>query len=136
MIYKFFYFLFKIFPRFRRWFWKKWYNIFAKKVEEIQFMNYGYSSEDLMLDLKDEDLCNRHQINLYHHVSSQIDLRKKKVLEVGSGRGGGASYIARYMNPSEIIGLDISENAVKNCNDIYKIDNLSFVWVSDSEIPF
>lgn len=136
MIYKFFYFLFKIFPGFRRWFWKKWYNMFAKKVHEIQFMNYGYSSKDLVLDLKEEDVHNRYPIYLYHHVASQIDLTDKKVLEVGSGRGGGASYVARYMNPSEIIGLDISESAVKNCNETYKIDNLSFLAGDSEKLPF
>ena len=99
-------------------------------------MNYGYSSKDLILDLKEEDLHNRYQIYLYHHVASQIDLREKKVLEVGSGRGGGASYIARYMKPSEIVGLDISENAVKNCNQTYKLDNLSFVSGESENLPF
>ena len=95
-------------------------------------MNYGYASKDLNLELKKEDTHNRYPIYLYHHVASQIDLNNKKVLEIGSCRGGGASYIARYMNPSQIICLDISSSAVKNCNDHYQqIDNLSFV-VGDS----
>lgn len=136
MLYKFFYYLFSLFPSFKRFFWKKWYTIFANKVQDIKFMNYGYSSEDLNLVLKDEDICDRYPIYLYHHVSSQIDLKNKRVLEIGSGRGGGASYVARYMNPSVIIGLDISNSAVKDCNEKYNSQNLSFTVGDSEKLPF
>ena len=136
MLYKFFYYVFSLFPSFKRFFWKKWYTIFANKVHDIKFMNYGYSSEDLNLVLKDEDICDRYPIYLYHHVSSQVDLENKRVLEIGSGRGGGASYVARYMNPSVIIGLDISNSAVKDCNEKYKSQNLSFTVGDSEKLPF
>ena len=55
MLYKFFYYLFSVFPSFKRFFWKKWYTIFANKVQDIQFMNYGFASKNLHLDLKEED---------------------------------------------------------------------------------
>jgi ubiquinone/menaquinone biosynthesis C-methylase UbiE len=59
-----------------------------------------------------------------------------KVLEVGSGRGGGCSYVSRYLKPSEMYGIDISPSAVDICNNIYNIDNLTFK-VGDSEnLPF
>ena len=34
---------------------------------------------------------------LYHYVAAAVDLDGEKVLEVGSGRGGGASYVARLL---------------------------------------
>ena len=34
---------------------------------------------------------------LYHYVAAAVDLDGKKVLEVGSGRGGSASYVARVL---------------------------------------
>ena len=34
---------------------------------------------------------------LYHYVVAAVDLDGKKVLEVGSVRGGGASYVARVL---------------------------------------
>lgn len=136
MFYKFFYYIFNIFPFFKKIFWKKWYTIFANKVPDIQFMNYGFVSEDLYLNLKEEDISNRYAINLYHHVASQVSLEGKKILEVGSGRGGGASYISRYLNPREVIGLDISPSAVKICNKKYSIDNLSFIVGDSGNLPF
>ena len=47
------------------------------------------SSDDLNVRLKSEDEKDRYPIQLYHHVASQINLKGLKVLEVGSGRGGG-----------------------------------------------
>ena len=54
-------------------------------------------------------------MQLYDHVAGAVDLRDLKVLEVGSGRGGGADYIKRYLKPESMVGLDISENAVSFC---------------------
>ena len=34
---------------------------------------------------------------LYHYVAAAVELDGKKVLEVGSVRGGGASYVARVL---------------------------------------
>ena len=138
MLYKIAYYFFKLFPKLKKFFWKKWYIIFANKVSnpDLRFMNYGYFSDDLNLDLRLEDEKDRYSINLYHHVASQINLEGLKVLEVGSGRGGGCSYVSRYLNPSEIFGIDISPSAVDICNNIYNIDNLTFK-VGDSEnLPF
>lgn len=136
MFYKFFYYIFNLFPFIKKMFWRNWYNIFANKVPNIQFMNYGFASEDLNLNLLDEDISNRYQINLYHHVSTQVSLEEKKILEIGSGRGGGASYISRYLNPKEVIGVDISVSAIKNCNKKNNIDNLSFVVGDSGNLPF
>tara|TARA_B100000683_G_scaffold134032_1_gene130812 strand:- start:4448 stop:5248 length:801 start_codon:yes stop_codon:yes gene_type:complete len=136
MFYKFFYYIFNIFPFFKKIFWKNWYTIFANKVPDIQFMNYGFASEGLNLNLKEEDIFNRYSINLYHHVATQVNLENKKILEIGSGRGGGASYISRYLNTKEVVGLDISPSAVKNCNKKYNIDNLSFITGDSENLPF
>ena len=47
----------KLSPSTRRWFWKKWYNIFAKRARnpELKLMNYGYDSPNLSLKLDDDD---------------------------------------------------------------------------------
>ena len=44
MLYKLVYYIFKLFPRTKQYFWKKWYTIFTNKVSnhELKFMNYGY----------------------------------------------------------------------------------------------
>ena len=57
-------------------------------------MNYGYASQNMTLELEKEDELERYPIQLYHYVASHSNVENKTVLEVGSGRGGGASYIA------------------------------------------
>ena len=55
---------------------------------------------------------------------------------MGSGRGGGASYISRHLKPKSVVGIDISKNAVRLCKSTHQYPNLSF-YVGDSEkIPF
>ena len=40
-------------PKTKRWFWKVWYNIFAKKAYShyFFFMNYGFSDENLFIEI-------------------------------------------------------------------------------------
>ena len=102
-------------------------------------MNYGYAplenkTEIIDLDQIDED--DRYCIQLYHHVVCSIDLQDLDVLEVGSGRGGGASYIKRYLKPQTMVGVDLSENAVKFCNQNYRVDGLSFEVGNAECLPF
>jgi len=100
-------------------------------------MNYGYAELDgTKLDLQGEPENDRYFIQLYHHVAAAVDLNGKKVLEVGSGRGGGASYVARVMNPSEMVGLDYSANAVKFSNKNNADDNLTFKEGDAENLPF
>ena len=138
MLYKIIYYIFKLFPRLKKSFWKSWYTIFTNKISDpnLRFMNYGYYDDKLNLDLIKEDEQDRYSIHLYHHVASQIDLTGLKVLEVGSGRGGGCSYITRYLNPSEMHGIDISPSAIEVCNTIYDIENLNFKLGDSENLPF
>lgn len=128
----------KLSPISKKWFWKKWYNLFAKKARNsnLKLMNYGFHSLGLKLSLLDEDEIERYPIQLYSFVAGQTTVKDKNILEVGSGRGGGASFIARYLDPASITGIDISKDAVNLCSKIYSIPNLNFA-VGDSEnIPF
>ena len=97
----------KLSPSSKKWFWEKWYDIFAKKARNsnLKLMNYGYHASEFNLDLKDDDENERYPIQLYHFVSSHADIKNKNILEVGSGRGGGASYIARYLKPLSLIHI-------------------------------
>ena len=101
-------------------------------------MNYGYApaveSQTLALDPADEP--NRYCIQLYHFVASSIDLKGMRVLEVGSGRGGGASYIKRYLGPAAVTGVDFSANAVAFCRQQYQVEELSFREGTAEKLPF
>ncbi|MCH7663292.1 MAG: class I SAM-dependent methyltransferase [Chloroflexi bacterium] len=106
---------------------------------DIVFFNYGFDDLDHganLPDLEHDDEPDRYYIQLYHHVASQIVLRGLKVLEVGSGRGGGASYVARYFKPKEMMGIDYSTGAVKFCNEYYSVDSLSFFQGNAESLQF
>ena len=74
------------------------------------FMNYGFASENGTFDnlkLSPEDEGNRYFIQLYDFVTRNYDMKDKDVLEVGSGRGGGAAFLAKYKKPKKYIASDI-----------------------------
>lgn len=111
--------------------WRIWHGLVTRfdKNQEVTFMNYGYAplNGDAPLSLMSEDEHNRYCINLYHQVGSQIDLKGKDVLEVGSGRGGGASYITRYLKPKSYKAVDISSTVIKFCKQVHdSVTGLSF----------
>ena len=117
--------------------WKWWYQRISKAHNKVdfRFMNYGFVDEDVpVLDLVDEPY--RLFIQLYHMNIRDVDLNNKQVLEVGSGRGGGASWIAKSKSPSSLIGVDFSKEAVTLCNDWYEQENLNFIVGNAQDLPF
>ena len=99
-------------------------------------MNYGYYNEELLITLDKDDELERYPIQLYHHLCIQVELKDKVIVEVGSGRGGGANFIAKYHKPKLITGVDLSPNAVSLCNRSYNLDNLNFLVGDSAILPF
>ncbi len=142
MIAKLFMAICRLSPHLRKLIWRHWYQFLARsyKREEWSFINYGYASLDPQtekLQLDDADEPDRYCIQLYHHVANVVDLKDLKVLEVGSGRGGGAYYIKCFLRPKRVVGVDFSKRAVAFCKKRYSfVEGLSFV-VGDAEcLPF
>jgi ubiquinone/menaquinone biosynthesis C-methylase UbiE len=97
--------------------------------QEMTFMNYGYAdtNPDATLPALDrEDEANRYCIQLYQHLTTGVDLNGRDVLEVGCGRGGGTSFVARYLKPASMTGIDIAERAIGFCNRHYHTTGLTF----------
>lgn len=141
MLAKLFMILSHISPRIKVFLWKWWYQLLARfyQRKEWTFMNYGYAplndqSNGISLDNVDSE--NRYCIQLYHHVASAVDLKDLKVLEVGSGRGGGAHYIKRYMQPLQMTGVDFSENAINFCKKNFNLNGLSYEIANAESLPF
>jgi ubiquinone/menaquinone biosynthesis C-methylase UbiE len=132
MLVKIFLALSSISPHIKRLLWKQWYQFLASHypTKEWSFMNYGYTPIDDLsetLKLNEADEPDRYAIQLYHHVTGAVDLSNLDVLEIGSGRGGGASYVARYLKPKTLTGMDFSDRAIEFCKHIHAIDGLSFI---------
>ena len=141
MLAKLFISLLNFSPALKRAAWKWWYQRLAHRGMETgwSFMNYGFTPRnvELPLDLLPQDEANRLFIQLYDYTASQMPIEGLKVLEVGSGRGGGASFVARYHNPSEMIGLDYSESAIELSRRLHKdVPNLQFIKGDAESLPF
>jgi ubiquinone/menaquinone biosynthesis C-methylase UbiE len=140
--------LIKIYLNFCKWFpWfrkasRKWmYQAMGRfiKQDEWTYMNYGYAelnnnSDPAILDKTDE--TNRLSYQLYHHLASEIELENKLILEVGSGRGGGASMINKYHKPEKLVGIDFSGPAVRLCNRTLGTKGLTFIEGDAENLPF
>ncbi len=135
-------FFYKILPqRIKRLISRFQYEYLSKidRKGSILFMNYGWAdldpdADELLLNENDEPYS--YCIQLYHHIASVIDLSGKDILEVGCGRGGGASFIMRYLKPNSLVGADITTNAISFCNQHYDIPGLSFVLDNAESLQF
>lgn len=97
---------------------------------ELTFMNYGFADLDpsvrpLALEPCDEPY--RLYIQLYHHLAGSVPLEGRDVLEVGCGRGGGASYVMRYLRPASLTAVDLVPRAVAFCRARHPIPGLTFL---------
>jgi ubiquinone/menaquinone biosynthesis C-methylase UbiE len=121
--------------------WKILHTIITSKDvgKEVVFMNYGYAydggaASPPKLHARDEG--DRYCIQLYDLVGGKpADITGKRVLEVGCGRGGGASYLTRYFEPESYRGVDISHNVVGFCKKCHTVDNLSFLRGEAEDLP-
>ncbi|WP_127131380.1 class I SAM-dependent methyltransferase [Georgenia sp. SYP-B2076] len=119
--------------------WRACYELLAARVRrpEWAFMNYGFASREAPpLALDDADEPDRLCIQLYDHTLSGTDLRGRDVLEAGCGRGGGSSYVSRYLGPRSMTGLDLSSRAVALCTRTRRAPGLVFVQGDAQAMPF
>lgn len=122
--------------------WRFWHNfIISRERKEVAmtFMNYGYADlgdDPKTITLHNGDEPERFCAQLYDFAVSHADLTDSEVLEVGCGRGGGASYISRYKHPRRYVGLDLSSRGIRFCNQYHTAPNLSFVRGDAEDLPF
>ena len=99
-------------------------------------MNYGYDEDGFSPEISKEYENERFPAQLYHHTATQIDISNMDLLEVGSGRGGGASYVQQHLNTGTVTGLDISSDAIKLSESSFDIPGLSFLQGDSENLPF
>lgn len=103
-----------------------------------RLMNYGYAPLDdrPTLELDPDDEPDRLCLQLYHFVAEAGDVRGKDLLEVSSGRGGGASFVHRYFRPKSTTGIDFSRCAIAYCRKTYSLPGLAFRLGNSAAMPF
>jgi SAM-dependent methyltransferase len=127
----------------KRLLWRAWYQFLAARYPNPRwtFMNYGYRAPaattappPLALESADED--NRSCIQLYDRVARGAPVAGRELLEVGCGRGGGADYVARRLDPRRIVAVDLSPRAVALCRRRFAHPRLSFEVGDAERLPF
>ena len=139
-LHKFPYLVFRISPGLGKTAVNAWYQHITgvDKHHDMTFMNYGYAGPagEPPAVLEPGDELNRYCIQLYSHLAGAVGIAGRDVLEVGSGRGGGCSYIARYLKPASVIGLDVARKAVEFCTEHHSVPGLRFVKGDAEALPF
>jgi SAM-dependent methyltransferase len=107
----------------------------TRSADSWTFMNYGYDYDGAPPRLEPEDEAERYCSQLYHQAVGSLDLSGKDVLEISCGRGGGASYVKRYLGARTMTGLDLSENQIDFCRRVHRIPGLSFVAGPAEAVP-
>jgi SAM-dependent methyltransferase len=113
------------------------YRSFSSLENAPIFLNYGIkvpSNEAPKLEAADEP--DRLFIQNYHRAIAGIDLTGRDVLEVSSGHGGGSRYIAHYMHPRRMIGVDINDKAVDLCRARHSEPGLEYTVGNAVDLPF
>jgi len=118
---------------FKFWYW---YLSSIDKNAEVIFMNYGYSKDNYKIGLNETDEKNRYSIQLYHLVATSVYIAGENILEVGCGRGGGLSYINRYLSPSLVTGVDLNKKAINFCNKKYSSERIKFLKANAQKLNF
>lgn len=140
MLTKFLILLCEISPKARRALWRWWYDRWARKVGagEWTFMNYGldWPAGERAPVLQSEDEPDRYCAQLYLRVAQPGAMAGKDVLEVGSGRGGGAAFLTRYLEPARYTGVDFSPEAIAFCQARHPLDALRFQQGDAEALPF
>ena len=104
-----------------------WYVNKVDKNADILFMNFGFSDIDQEIQMDKQNGPEQYSVQLYHHLTSAIEIKNKDIVEIGCGRGGGLYYITRNFSPASAIGVDLDKDAVSFCNRHYRLDGLSFL---------
>lgn len=132
-------FVLKRFAWFKRFNAKVTYELLAKNVpaKDWHFMNYGYvpNESEKSIVLPDNISIQKYPLQMYHYLAAKTPLEGKRVLEVGSGRGGGAKHVAGFFKPAFYTAMDLAQSAVDLANQIHILPNLKFIQGNAESIP-
>lgn len=83
------------------------------------YFNVGLWDEaTLSATTASEQLIGTLVTGLRTHGSSDISFESARVLDVACGIGGNASYLRRYFDPGNIVGINISEEQLSVCRTV------------------
>ncbi len=103
------------------------------------FLNYGYvpdlSPQYSRIQLPDH-FVNKNSVRLVLELIGDCDLKDRRVLDVGCGRGGTVFVVKQFFEPGSVQGLDLSPNAIASCRASHRYDNVRFDEGDAEKLPF
>jgi len=108
-------------------------------------MNYGYATDDDLLGTLEKDKEERYPLQMYRRLLSSlpIALEGRRLLEVGSGRGGGLAHLAKTQADAgepfnEAVGGDLCSQQIALCSKRFDglVDGLRYVQADAENLPF
>jgi len=122
----------------RPWFRRAFYNGIALgfgRNRKWRMMNCGWTPPDGAArapDGADEALGRQ----LYLRVVDDVPLTDRRVVEIGSGRGGGCILLHETLHPARMVGLDYAGASVRWCRRHFSRPGLEFAAGSAMHTPF
>jgi SAM-dependent methyltransferase len=104
-------------PRTRRLMWRASYDLMSSVWRDPawHFMNYGYLPPDGPPPAEPDAVF----VNLYRTAIGDLPLQGARLLEVGSGRGGGAAWLAARPGVVSVTGVDLSPRTVARARRLH-----------------
>ena len=106
-------------------------------IRRLPFLNLGYhpspdeAAETITLTGELERFqCN---LNLYTQALGAVRLRDRDVVEIGSGRGGGAAALVSHHQPRSYIAIDGSRKQVELCGLVHP--HVQFAYGNACALP-
>jgi phthiocerol/phenolphthiocerol synthesis type-I polyketide synthase E len=102
------------------------------------FLNYGYVSLDgqgeATVEVPD-GVFNPSSVRLAHELVGAVDLRGRRVLDVGCGRGGTVALLAEAYG-AQATGVDLAPEAIAFCRRLHGHPDAQFVVGDAEQLPF
>jgi len=125
---------------------RRFYNDVSQQLDASQFgpfayfLNYGYvptagCHDDAVVQLP-EKYFNKNSVRLVLEVIGDCPIDQRRVLDVGCGRGGTVFTLRQFFQPSSVVGLDLSANAVQFCTRVHRYPHVSFREGDAEQLPF
>ncbi len=102
------------------------------------FMNLGYAGPLPAATVPLDPLYVPYLLNvqLYRRVLGQLDLKDRRLLEVGCGYGGGCAFIQSYYSPSQLVGVDAAAPHIEACREHFGETGIHFQVADAQRLPF
>jgi phthiocerol/phenolphthiocerol synthesis type-I polyketide synthase E len=124
--------------------YREFYNDVTRRLERSGvgdvsfFLNYGYISigdgDEALVELPD-GIFNPSSVRLAHEVIGPTDLRGRRVLDVGCGRGGTVALLAEHY-AADATGVDLAPEAVAFCRRAHRQPGARFEVGDAEHLPF